>query len=64
MMTCAFGCWIAAAASMGDAKLWLFVGLGSLFTLVGLALMRPAPSASGRVVGAHRATSAHRLEHM
>jgi predicted signal transduction protein with EAL and GGDEF domain len=62
MMTCAFGCWIAAATSMGDAKMWLFVGLGALLTLAGLLLMRPAPS--GGRVGTHRADSAHGLEQM
>ena len=63
MMTCALGCWIAVAINMGDAKMWLFVGLGALLTLAGLLLMRPAPS-TGRHAGAHRATSAHGLEHM
>lgn len=62
MMTLAFACWIAAATSMGEAKMWLFVALGALLTVVGLALMRPAPSTRG--VGAHRATSGHRLEQM
>ena len=47
MMTVALGCWIAAAITMGEAKMWLFASLGAVLMLAGLALMRPASSVRG-----------------
>jgi hypothetical protein len=35
------------ATSVGEAEMWLFVALGALLTLAGLAFMRPATAARG-----------------
>jgi hypothetical protein len=47
MMTVALGCWIAAAITLGEARMWLFASLGAVLMLAGLALMRPASSTRG-----------------
>jgi hypothetical protein len=47
LMTVALGCWIAAAITVGEAKMWRFLAVGMVLTLAGLALMRPASSAKG-----------------
>lgn len=41
MMTGALGCWIAAAITIGEARMLLFVLLGVVLMVGGLALMRP-----------------------
>jgi hypothetical protein len=41
MMTGALGCWIAAAITLGEHRMFLFVALGTVLMVGGLALMRP-----------------------
>ena len=44
MLTGALGCWIAAVITAGDTWMILFLVLGAVLMLSGLALSRPRPT--------------------
>jgi hypothetical protein len=44
MLTGALGCWIAAIITAGGAWMFLFLALGAVLMLSGLALSRPRPA--------------------
>jgi hypothetical protein len=44
LMTSALGCWIAAAITMGDSLMLLFVALGVVLMVASLMMMRPRSS--------------------
>lgn len=46
MMTGALACLIAAALTIGQARMFLFVSIGAVLMVSGLALMRPRSAKS------------------